>query len=79
MKRLEVMDISHEREFKKRRSAGSQPARGQVKDTRADLRDTAQDFDLRRGGDAPTSGEDNGRDAQRPDPEREGSSVLAGD
>ena len=61
MKRLEVMDISHEREFKKRRSAGRQPARGQVKDTRADLRDTAQDFDLRRGGDAPTSGEDTGR------------------
>ena len=61
MKRLEVMDISHEREFKKRRSAGRQPARGQVKDTRADLRDTAQDFDLRRGGDAPTSGEDAGR------------------
>ena len=61
MKRLEVMDISHEREFKKRRSAGRQPAREQVKDTRADLRDTAQDFDLRRGGDAPTSGEDAGR------------------
>ena len=55
------MDISHEREFRKRRSAGRQPARETVKDTRADQRDTAQDFDLRRGRDAPVSGEDAGR------------------
>ena len=46
------MDISHDREFKKRRSAGRQPAREQVKDTRADLRNVTQDFDLRRGRDA---------------------------
>ena len=55
------MDISHERDFKKRRGAGRQPARETVKDTRADQRGTAQDFDLRRGRDAPASGEDVGR------------------
>ena len=42
------MDISHERDFKKRRSAGRQPARETVKDTRADLKNDTQDFDLRR-------------------------------
>ncbi len=55
------MDISHDREFKKRGNAGRQPAREQVKDTRADQRDTSRDFDLRRGRDAPASGEDAGR------------------
>lgn len=55
------MDISHDRDFKKRGNAGRQPAREQVKDTRADQRDTARDFDLRRGRDALSSGEDAGR------------------
>ena len=65
------MDISHERDFKKRRSAGRQPARETVKDTRADLKNGTQDFDLRRGRDAPASGEDAGRYRQGQSQNRE--------
>ncbi len=73
------MDISHDRDFKKSGNAGRQPAREQVKDTRADQRDTARDFDLRRGRDALSSGEDAGRYRQDQSRNREIAAEQAAD
>lgn len=53
-----MVEISHDREFRKRKSADRRPARKPVKDVRADEGRLTQDFDLRRGRDAPVSGED---------------------